>query len=431
MQAVIVATWIGAALSIVVIAYWSVFAWRAARDARGRPSLCEGLALAAPASGWEAVRVVIPSHNEERHAPTLLRSLLAQDYPGPLEIVFVLDRCTDATRVALESVMSSHSRRHGVSVRIVDNVTCPDDWAGKCNAARVGAELDGGGGAAWLLFTDADTRFDPALVRSSVALAAHRGLSLLSAMPQLTSGRTFERVAQPVAALQLMKLYPPERVNRAHDPRPFANGQFMLFLRETYDAIGGHASVRDDLLEDIAFARRVHEAKRRFGLFMSDGMLITHMYESAEQFREGWARIFIEACHRNPTRLRRYAALSALIGIGGPLACWLTISVGAMGGVMGDVPLMVGGAMCGAAGIAMQHIVLRRIYRLMRTPRRGVWLHWLGSASLAGILWRAASLLLSRQPVRWGGRTYVLAPRYSRRKKRTSHADPAHQRRRH
>ena len=410
MQAVIVATWIGAALSIVVIAYWCVFAWRAARDARGRPSLREGLGLATPPSGWGAVRVVVPSHNEERHAPTLLRSLLSQDYPGPLEIVFVLDRCTDGTRAALESVAASHSHRPGCALRIVDNASCPADWAGKCNAARVGAALEGGE-AAWLLFTDADTRFDPGLVRSSVALAAHRGLSLLSAMPQLTSGRTFERVAQPVAALQLMKLYPPERVNRTEDPRPFANGQFMLFSREAYESIGGHASVKDDLLEDIAFARKIHYSRRRFGLFMSDGMLITHMYESAEQFREGWTRIFIESCHRSPSRLRRYAVLSAVIGIGGPLACALTIAIGTVGGVMGDVPLMVGGAICGAAGIAVQHVVLRGIYRLMRTPRRGVWLHWLGSASLARILWRAASFLASGRPVRWGGRTYVLAPR--------------------
>jgi glycosyltransferase involved in cell wall biosynthesis len=411
MQAVIVATWIGAVLSLAVVAYWSVFAWRAARDARGRPSLKEGLALAAPEAGWGAVRVIVPAHNEERHAPTLLRSLLAQDYPGALEIVFVLDRCTDGTRAALESVMASHSHRAGCTVRIIDNDTCPEDWAGKCNAARVGATRDGGGDAAWLLFTDADTRFDPGLVRASVALAAHRGLALLSAMPQLTSGRTFERVAQPVAALQLMKLYPPERVNRAHDPRPFANGQFMLFAREAYDAIGGHAAVKDDLLEDIAFARKVHYSKCRFGLFMPDGMLITHMYESAEQFREGWTRIFIESCHRDPRRLRRYAVVSAIIGIGGPLACVLTIAIGTVGGVMGDVPLMVGGALCGALGLLMQHLVLRGIYRLMRTPRRGVWLHWLGSASLTGILWRAASTLASGRPVRWGGRTYVLARR--------------------
>ena len=411
MQAVIVATWIGAALSVAVIAYWSVFAWRAARDARGRPSLLEGLALAAPAGGWGTVRIVVPAHNEERHAPTLLRSLLAQDYPGSMEIVFVLDRCTDGTRAGLESAIATHSRPDRCRVRIVDNASCPDDWAGKCNAARVGAQLDAGGGAAWLLFTDADTRFDPGLVRASVALAAHRGLSLLSAMPQLTSGRTFERVAQPVAALQLMKLYPPERVNRADDPRPFANGQFMLFSREAYDAIGGHAAVKDDLLEDIAFARKVHYARRRFGLFMPDGMLITHMYESAEQFRQGWTRIFIESCHRDPVRLRRYAVVSAIIGIGGPLACVLTIAVGTVGGVMGDVPLMVGGALCGALGLLMQHLVLRSIYRLMRTPRRGVWLHWLGSASLCGILWRAASLLTSGKPVRWGGRSYVLAPR--------------------
>lgn len=393
-----------------MVAYWLVFAWRAARDARGRPSLREGLALPAPAGGWGAVRVVVPAHNEERHAPTLLRTLLAQDYAGHLDIVFVLDRCSDGTRGALERERAAHPARDTCTVTILDNASCPPDWAGKCNAARVGASLPGRPEPQWLLFTDADTRFDPALVRASVALAGHRGLSLLSAMPQLTSGRTFERVAQPVAALQLMKLYPPERVNRPEDPRPFANGQFMLFSRSTYEAIGGHAAVKDDLLEDIAFARKVHRAKGRFGLYMSDGMLITHMYESASQFREGWTRIFLEACHRDPSRLRRYAIVNAMIGVGGPAACAASALLGLLGGIMGDVPLMAGGVACGGAGLLVQHAVLRGIYRLMRTPRRGAWLHWLGSASVTRVLWRAASLLRAGRPVRWGGREYVLKP---------------------
>jgi chlorobactene glucosyltransferase len=39
-----------------------------------------------------------------------------------------------------------------------------------------------------------------------------------------------------------------------------ANGQFLLFRREAYEKIGGHASVSGHLVEDIALARKLRAA---------------------------------------------------------------------------------------------------------------------------------------------------------------------------
>ena len=36
-----------------------------------------------------------------------------------------------------------------------------------------------------------------------------------------------------------------------------ANGQFILIRRETYEAVGGHAAIAGDILEDVALARAV------------------------------------------------------------------------------------------------------------------------------------------------------------------------------
>ena len=49
-------------------------------------------------------------------------------------------------------------------------------------------------------------------------------------------------------------MFPPDRVNSFDHPRSFANGQFMLFRKATYDRIGGHAAVKGAVLEDLAFA---------------------------------------------------------------------------------------------------------------------------------------------------------------------------------
>ena len=168
---------------------------------------------------------------------------------GVGEVVLVLDRCTDGT---LEI-----ARRHAEAdprITIVENDSCPEGWAGKCHAAAVGARRATG---AYLLFTDADTVFDPDLVRASVALAHARDLGLLSLLSTLTFTRRDEQIVQPVASMILVGLYPIDRVNRDDTPRPFANGQFMLFRRSTYDRLGGHAAVRDSVLEDLAFASAV------------------------------------------------------------------------------------------------------------------------------------------------------------------------------
>jgi len=407
MQAVIVATWIGAALSIAVIAYWSVFAWRAARDARGRPSLREGLALPAPDGGWRAVRVVVPAHNEERHAPTLLRSLLAQDYPGPLEIVFVLDRCTDGTRAALESVAATHSRRDGMSVRIVDNATCPDDWAGKCNAARVGASHASG---ELLLFTDADVEFHPDLLRATVAILRGRGLSLLSLLASPRVRHWFEAVVQPVAAMMLMRMYPIPRVNHPTNPRAFANGQFLLFERSMYDRLGGHAAVKDDLLEDIAFAHKVRSAGGRGGLYTAEHLLTVEMYERMQEFHAGWKRIYIEAAERVVGRMQALGLECLGVGALLPTASLLALMAGAAwrGGSLDPLAWVTmwlgGGALAVFVGVTML------LHRMCRAPALGALFHPLGAWLVAHIFLEGARDLALRRPVRWGGRDYVLEP---------------------
>ncbi len=392
------AAWSLAALSVV---FWIIAATRFEPLRRDPPTVRRGRHMLPPPGGWRRVSVIVPAHDEERVIERCCRSLMAQDHPD-FEVIFVLDRCTDRTRAILEPLVAVDPR-----LRILEVNHCPDDWAGKCNAARRGAEVAAG---EWLVFTDADVRFDPELLRAAVALAREDRRQLVSLLSTLTLEHPFERIVQPAASMQLLHQYPIQRINRRRFPRPFANGQFMLFDRDTYDRIGGHAAVKDDLLEDIAFARAVHYAGGSGAVFLADGMLEVSMYDSWPGFRTGWKRIFIEATKRSPRHLRRYAARLAFVGVGLPLAeaaCLAGAGVVAAGG---EVAIAAGIALPVAIAWPIRRWTLRGCYRLAGAdPRLAIW--WpLGCLATASIMLAAARDLVRRTPVRWGGREYRLEP---------------------
>ena len=407
MHTVLVVALVLSAASVAELVAWALFAVRARREWHLSTFVREGLA-GAPVP-LPALTVVIPAHNEQRVAAACARSVLASDYPA-LELVFVLDRCTDGTRAALEPIAATDPR-----LVIVDNGSCPPDWAGKCNAARVGAARARG---ELVLFADADTRFDPALLRAAVTLLRRRGLAMLSLWSTPTQELWFERVVQPVTALMMLKLFPMRRVDGRLRRRPFANGQFMLFERTAYEAFGGHAAVKDDLLEDLAFARGMDRRAMTVEAAIADGMLGVSMYDRWPAFRTGWKRIFIESCFRNPRRLRAQAAQLAAVALALPAARIASACLAGAALAWGTAAEVDAGARAlawaavgaAAAATAVRACVLVGVYRLGGFPAWAGLLFGAASAAVAAILLEGARDLRARVPVRWGGREYVLEP---------------------
>ena len=405
MDTLVTVSTILAVASVTECVLWMVLAIRAVREWRCALFIADALRL--PAIPLPLLTVVIPAHNEELRAPNCARSVLASDYPA-LELIFVLDRCTDGTRAALEPIAAADPR-----LRIVENSSCPADWAGKCNAARVGADNARG---ELILFTDADTHFDPRLLRASVQLLRSRALSMLSLFSSPTHKHWFEMVVQPVTSLMLLKLFPMKRANAATGRRPFANGQFMLFERSAYQALGGHAAVKDDLLEDLAFARSMKRAKMEQGVAVSDGMLVVSMYDSWKAFQTGWKRIYIESCRRNPARMRKEALQLLVIVVAMPVIRTASVLLAAIALLNGDsldagARAFAVGAL--AVGIAAPVIRLATLAWIHRTASFPVWsaLCFTGAAiAVARIFFDGARDLNARTPVRWGGREYLLEP---------------------
>ncbi|MSR34489.1 MAG: glycosyltransferase [Phycisphaerales bacterium] len=385
--------------------WWITVAIRVARDLPRIPRIKQGLAFALPV-GEPLVSVVIPAHNEQKHAPGCIESILRGDYAN-IEVIVVLDRCTDATRANLQPIAARDSR-----LKLIDNDSCPKDWAGKCNAGRVGAEQAKG---AYVLFTDADVEFSAQLIRASMGMLNERGLQLLSLMSTPRIRHWFEAVVQPVAAMELMRMFPVAQVNRAKNPRYFANGQFMLFERAAYDKLGGHAAVKDDLLEDIAFSRRMKDSGGRGGLAVADGMLMVEMYEKLSEFLQGWKRIYIEGSERVPSRLRRSGVI---VGVGAallPLGSLAALVAGAgWSGQWGGgslEPLASAVMWTGLLGTLSFLVSAAWIHKLCAAPMLAAFFHPLGGFLIARCFFGAAEDLINRTPVRWGGREYILEPR--------------------
>ncbi len=397
----LLALWILVFAAGAGLGWWLLVAMRVLRDLPAIPRAPEGLQLPLPDPA-PAVSVVVPAHNEEAHAARAARSILASDWPK-LELIMVLDRCTDGTRATLEPIAAADPR-----LRIVDNHDCPAGWAGKCNAARVGARHATGD---LLLFTDADVEFHPSLVRATVAILRHRGLSLLSLLATPRVRHWFEAVVQPVAALMLMRMYPIPRVNDAESPRAFANGQFMLFERAMYEKLGGHAIVREDLLEDIAFARRVRDAGGRGGLCTAEHLLFVEMYESMAEFHRGWKRIYLEAAERRPSRLRALAWEWLVGGVVMPACAIVAMIAGFMWSGGSLDPLAIATAWVGVASLAAFLTVTAWLHRMCHAPKAAAVFHPLGAWLVAHCMLEAAVDLDRRRAVRWGGREYILEPR--------------------
>lgn len=352
------------------------------------------------------VCVVVPAHNEERVIGRAVRSILAQDHPS-LCVVFALDRCTDGTRAILDRAAAGDER-----VEIVEIDSCPDDWAGKTHALGQGVARSSAARAAdLLLFLDADTEMAPSCVRSAVALLTESDSDLVSLLGRLSRDRWYERIVQPMTSLELMRQNPLFRVNRAHSRTSFANGQFLLFRRSAYQAIGGHARVKDDLLEDLAFARALKQDERPWVVALAGTMLRVRMYGSWDAFHRGWKRIFIESAYRRPERLRVYARLVRIAYTLLPTLSLMALVSGAIavtdgGGVAAVAALGAGGVGLGAWLVAMTMALAAQgasVASLIASPV-GAWL-------TGGILAEAAVDLELNRPLPWGGRVYTdLAP---------------------
>jgi chlorobactene glucosyltransferase len=255
--------------------------------------------------GLQDVSVLVPARNEERRIWGCLSTLIAQE-PPVREIILLDDRSTDETAALAREL--GFREEPGSRFRIIHGQELPDEWVGKnwaCHQLSLAASL----ASTHLLFTDADTIHGPACVRSALAYAVSNRADLLSLWPDQITGTWSEKLVIPLGYLLFMAFHPfpllrllqaqPARAERWGLTRPqlaalgAANGQFLLFKRASYETLGGHEALKDHLVEDIAFGRRVaSRTGEGMRLVNADGsnLLWCRMYSGFAELWEGFSK---------------------------------------------------------------------------------------------------------------------------------------------
>ncbi len=238
--------------------------------------------------------VLIPMRNEAAVIAQTVRSLLAQDYPN-LEILLLDDGSEDGS-----AEIARDAAAHAPHLKVFSGQPLPPGWLGKTWACHQLSEQAGGD---YLLFTDADVRWEAGALTALISEAQRTRADLLVAWPTQIAQTWSERLVVPLMAFSILAYLPVLSVH--HLPWPIfsaAIGQCLLFKRTAYQQVGGHAAIPDHILDDMAFAHAIKRHRLRLRMVDANHLIQTRMYHNWQQVRNGFAKNIL-AGHGNSVPL--------------------------------------------------------------------------------------------------------------------------------
>jgi len=241
------------------------------------------------------VSAIVPARNEEAVITACVESLAVQPEIG--EVVVVNDQSTDRTAEIVRELMGRHAK-----VRMLEAGELPTGWVGKNHAVwRAAGEAMG----EWLLFTDADAVHEKDSAARALGIAADQRAEMVSFSPEQVMETWYEKALIPYVYCRLASQFSYAQVNDPVNQAAAANGQFLMIRREAYDAVGGHASIAGELLEDVALAKRVKSGGRRIWFGSGKGIVRVRMYRSFGAMWEGWKKNLYPLMGGTPPALQR------------------------------------------------------------------------------------------------------------------------------
>lgn len=363
---------------------------------RGRQSRSLDEESSRPPSDPPLVSLIIPARDEARSIRRCVESALASSYPR-LEVIVVDDHSTDDTAAIVHALAARDPR-----LRVITPPPLPAGWFGKQWACAAGAQSARG---ELLGFMDADTSQSPDLITRVVNAMHSRGAELLSVLGTQELGSFWERLVQPqIFAIMLQRFGGTELVNRSRFvSQKVANGQCLWLRRAAYDALGGHAAVRDKVAEDLALAQLAFRSGRTTALVLGLDQLSTRMYTSLRELVEGWGKNIYaggrDAMPLGAVGRAMYPLLLVTPGLFG-LVPPIMLALGVLG--------VVGHGTLGWASIALAANLVwwLLVYAWLRLSPLYAVLHPLGAAV---VLWIAVWSIVRGRRVRWKEREYRAA----------------------
>lgn len=352
------------------------------------PALPQRLPPDDPTS-WPSVSVIVPACDEVDTLAAAAATLLAQDYPGDLELVLVDDRSTDGTSELVDRIAGADER-----VRAVHVEELPDGWLGKVHALRQGAAASSG---TWVLLTDADVHLSPGALRRAVAYAVTRGAEHLALVPDTRSPSPWARAAMlSFLSIYLLRF----QCHAAADPdRPEAAGvgAFNLVKRSALREAAAFEAVRLEIADDVGLAMVLSRAGHRSCVALAIEDVVVDWYPSLPAMLRGLEKNFFAAAAGYRVWLGLLGSISVFMG-------WLTPWV------------VLAQPWAPAARWALVVVLVAMLYQAVRhaaalkMPIPRVFLsHLVGAPVLAWALWRSTWKGARTGVVTWRGTSYAVS----------------------
>ena len=228
----------------------------------------------------EHVSLLVPMRNEEKNAVPLVQALLASKNLLNRRITILNDHSEDSTLSQLQT--------YSDQIEIVNGLELPAGWMGKPYACyQLGQNSD----SQYLVFLDADVRPSPLAISSAIALMEKLGWDFLSPYPAQRAQTWLMKVIQPLLQWSWLSSVPLRIAESGRFASMIiANGQFFMVKRFAYNSIGGHESVKAEVLEDLCLARTLSGAGFRGGVADGSHLVECTMYEKNSDLIAGYTK---------------------------------------------------------------------------------------------------------------------------------------------
>ena len=276
------------------------------------------IARAPKLSSTHKVSILIPARNEEQNISQCLDGLLKQDYPN-FEIIVLNDHSEDNTLQIIQEYQKQDNR-----IQFINGKDLPANWLGKNWACHQLSQIATGD---IFIFTDADNRHAPFAVKNTVAHIQNLKMGLISAFPQQWTVTLAEKMIVPIIDIFVYGTLPLWATYYLPFPSmAAANGQWIAFTKEAYHRLGGHETVKNELVEDTFLARLAKKEKIKILTTAGTDAVFSRMYQNANEVWHGFSKNFYGLAGYN--NIVFFGIIfSMLIAFVSPYILWLVPSV--------------------------------------------------------------------------------------------------------
>ena len=268
----------------LVAAFWVFHGLRVSYGATKLPWIKE--IEPAQDAACPSISLIFAARDEEEKLPAALATLAALDYPR-LQIIGVDDRSQDATGRILDEFAAAHSRFRAVHV-----TELPSGWLGKPYALQKAFEASTG---EWLLFTDADVRFRPDVLRRAAALAEARKLDHLTLVCNVEMHGFWEKTLLTFFGLAFHLSTDAYSVSNPNSRAYVGIGAFQLLRRSAYEAIGTHRRLAMEVVDDMKLGKLVKQSGFRSCVAIAQDYLTVRWHAGARNVIRGVTKNFFAA----------------------------------------------------------------------------------------------------------------------------------------